>query len=117
MDCSLHMLHEKKGNVLILHLEGRFDALSTPEAEKIMLQYISEGNHLLLLDFSSVEYITSAGMRMLLSISKKLKSLSGKMVLFAVPDNVMDVLKLSGFDHILSIYETEKEAINHLDTL
>jgi anti-anti-sigma factor len=114
MDCSLLVKHEKKGNVLILHLEGRLDALSTPEAEKIMLQYISEGNHLLLLDFSSVEYITSAGMRMLLSISKKLKSLTGSMALFGVPANVLDVLTLSGFDHMLSIYETEKEAISHL---
>lgn len=117
MDCSLFVKHEKKGNVLILHLEGRLDALSTPEAEKILLQHIAEGNTLLLLDFSSVDYITSAGMRLLLSLSKKLKDLSGTIVLFGVPIHVMHVLKLSGFDHIVKIYETEKEALSHLYTL
>lgn len=109
------MKHEKKGNVLILHLEGRLDALSTPEVEQILLQHIEEGNTLLLLDFSSIDYITSAGMRMLLAISKKLKSLSGIMVVSGVPISVMDVLKLSGFDHILQIFQTEKEALSYLN--
>lgn len=117
MDCSIAVKHEKKGNVLILHLEGRLDALSTPDAEKIILQHIADGSTLLLLDFSSVDYITSAGMRLLLSLSKKLKGLSGTMVLYAVPPNVMDVFKLSGFDHILTIFETEKEALSYLHTL
>ena len=70
-----------KGDVLILRFTGRLDAMTTPELEKQVYQFIDRGQHKLLLDFSGVDYISSAGMRMLLATTKKLKNLSGQMVL------------------------------------
>ncbi len=49
---------------------------------------------------------------MLLSVTKKLKTLSGKLVLFSVSTNVMDILKMSGFDHVLEIAQNEEDAIH-----
>jgi anti-anti-sigma factor len=102
---------EVKGDVLLLIMNGRLDAVSSPTAERKVFDYIYGGQHKLLLDFAGVDYLSSAGMRMLLSITKKLKTLSGKLVICSVTSNVLDVLKMSGFDHVLDLVETEEDAL------
>lgn len=102
---------EQKGAVLSFHLLGRLDAVSSPGIEKKIFDRIREGHHFLVLNFSDVSYLSSAGMRMLLATVKRLKTLSGKMVVCCIPANVMDVLKMSGFDHVLELALTEEEAL------
>lgn len=100
---SAVLKEEKKGNVTVLNLKGRLDAITSPRAETRIFECINTGQHQILLDFSEVDYLSSAGMRMLLSTTKKLKTLSGRLVLCSVNVNVMDVLRMSGFDHVLEI--------------
>jgi anti-sigma B factor antagonist/stage II sporulation protein AA (anti-sigma F factor antagonist) len=107
----IEIQEQKTGDVFILRLKGRLDAISTPLTEKKIFDYINEGHYKILLDFAQVDYISSAGMRMLLSLTKKLKSLSGKLVLCNVTHNVMDVLKMSGFDHVLELTRSEEDAL------
>ncbi|MCE5316993.1 MAG: STAS domain-containing protein [Parachlamydia sp.] len=102
---------EKKGDILILRMRGRLDAVSSPATEKKVFECINSGQSKLILDFSGISYLSSAGMRMLLSTTKKLKSLSGRLVVSSVNPNVMDVLKMSGFDHVLDLSPTEDEAL------
>lgn len=102
---------QKVGDVLVLRFFGRLDALSTPDAEKKVFQLIDQGNAKILMDFTSVDYISSAGMRMLLAVTKKLKALSGRLVLCSITTNVMDVFKMSGFDHVLDLTPSEAEAL------
>lgn len=102
---------DNKGDVLILRIRGRLDAVSSPTAEKKVFECINNGQTKLLLDFSGVSYLSSAGMRMLLSTTKKLKNLSGKLVVCSIVPNVMDVLKMSGFDHVLELAKTEDDAL------
>ncbi len=105
-------LNEKQiGEVLVLEMQGRLDAVSTPDIEKKVFDYINHGKYKLILDFSGVDYISSAGMRMLLSTTKKLKGLSGHLVLCSITTNVMDVFKMSGFDHVLELSENKEEAL------
>jgi anti-anti-sigma factor len=111
MDSLVSIKEEIKGDVLVLRLSGRLDAVSSPSAERKVFDFINNGHHKLLLDFSGVDYLSSAGMRMLLSVTKKLKTLSGKVVLFSVIPNVMDVLKMSGFDHVLEIVKIEEDGL------
>lgn len=109
---GMDVKEEKKGDVLILRIKGRLDAISAPAAEKKVFDCINSGNSNLILDVSGVDYLSSAGMRMLLSTTKKLKSISGRMILFGMTNNVMDVLKMSGFDHVLELCRTEEEALH-----
>lgn len=111
MEGTVDVKEELKGDVLILHIRGRLDAISSPAAEKRVFDSINSGQHKLLLDFSGVTYLSSAGMRMLLSTTKKLKTLSGKLCVCQITSNVMDVLKMSGFDHVLELFQTEEEAL------
>jgi anti-sigma B factor antagonist/stage II sporulation protein AA (anti-sigma F factor antagonist) len=108
---TMDIAEEQKGDVLIVTVKGRLDAISSPTAERHVFDLINDGANKLILDLSSVDYLSSAGMRMLLSTTKKLKSQSGKLVLCSVTPNVMDVLKISGFDHVLDIVKTQDEAL------
>jgi anti-sigma B factor antagonist/stage II sporulation protein AA (anti-sigma F factor antagonist) len=104
-----------KQGVLVLAISGRLDAVTTPSIEKKAFEAIHKGHNRLLVDCSSLEYISSAGMRMLLSISKKLKNV-GVMALCNVSGNVLDVLKMAGFDHVLTIEQSEESALRTLTT-
>lgn len=111
LEGAVGVQEEKKGDILILHLKGKLDAISSPLTEKKIFDCINNGQHKLLLDFAGVDYLSSAGMRMLLSTTKKLKALSGKLVLCSITPNVMDVLVMSGFDHVLELAKNVDEAI------
>lgn len=111
MNGFVEMKEEFREGVLFLKMKGRLDTISSPIAEKAINEYISNGQNKIIFDFSGVDYLSSAGMRSLLSISKKLEALSGKLIICRLNDNVMDVLKMSGFDHVLVITGTEDEAL------
>lgn len=102
---------EAKGDVLILRMNGRLDAVSSPAAEHIVFDFINTGHAKLVFNFTGVDYLSSAGMRMLLSVTKKLKTMPGKLVICSVTTNVMDVLRMSGFDHVLELSLTEEDAL------
>jgi anti-sigma B factor antagonist/stage II sporulation protein AA (anti-sigma F factor antagonist) len=112
MEGVIEITEDKKGDILILRMKGRLDAVSAPSAERKVFEYINEGHTKLILDFSHVAYLSSAGMRMLLSTTKRLKSLAGKLVVCNIISNVMDVLKMSGFDHVLDLAKSEEEALH-----
>jgi len=101
---------EEKNNDLILRLEGRLDATTSIQLENVINDVMGGGKVKLLLDFSGIEYLSSAGMRVLLSMTKRLKGMEGYLKLFAVHDDVMEIIRLAGFESILQIYGDEGAA-------
>lgn len=98
---------------VILRLEGRLDAASAPLLEQRINPLIQEGHYHLLLDFSRVDYLSSAGMRVLLSVAKRLSAKKGELILFSLGEEVLEVIKMAGFHKILRILPSEKEAIQY----
>lgn len=111
MGAFLKIELENIENRVILRIDGRIDAASAPLLERKLISLIDEDHLHLVLDFSEVAYLSSAGMRVLLSAAKKLKLKNGGLVLFALVDDVMEVIKMAGFDKILHICTSEKEAL------
>lgn len=105
---------EEKGDVVVLRLQGRLDAASSPQLEKKINSIIESGHFKLILNLAGVDYLSSAGMRLMLSVSKKLKHLEGKIVACSLNEEVMDVIKMAGFHQVLELYPTEEECFNHL---
>jgi len=95
---------------VILRLEGRLDASSAPVLERKLQNLIGENHVFLFLDFTRVNYLSSAGMRTLLSISKQLKVKRGDLLLFSLGEEVAEIIQMAGFDKILHIFPSEKEA-------
>lgn len=109
-ESNIIIKESSQGDILVLHMTGRLDAVSSPNAEHAVFDFINKGHTKLIFDFSSVDYLSSAGMRMLLSVTKKLKTFPGKLIICQLHTNVMDVLKMSGFDHVLEITATLEDA-------
>ena len=89
------------GNKLVIALEGRLYTSTAPDLEaelKASLGDIAE----LILDFNKLEYISSAGLRVVLSAQKTM-SKQGEMKLVGVNDEVMEVFEITGFVDILTI--------------
>lgn len=97
------MIVEKKleGNHLILLISGRVDTVTSPELEKI-IQESSAGIAHLTLDFAKLEYISSAGLRVVL-MAQKLMSHQGDMNLINVNPDIKDIFDMTGFSEILNI--------------
>jgi anti-anti-sigma factor len=95
----------KQDGTTIVEPQGRVDSGSAPELESSLLGHVGAGETKLVVDLASVEYISSAGLRVLLMLAKKLQSTNGRLVLCAMPESVRLVFELAGF---LPIFETEK---------
>ena len=92
---------KKNTQETIINVAGRLDTITAPVLEKTINDNIV-GIQSLSLDFNGLEYISSAGLRVLLGAQKKMKSI-GPMKLFGVCEEIMEVLEMTGFADILNI--------------
>lgn len=88
---------------LTLALEGRLDTVTTPTLEAELKQSLNDVTELVF-DFSQLEYISSAGLRVLLAAQKTMNK-QGSMVIRHVNEAIMEVFEVTGFSDILSIEE------------
>ena len=89
-------------DTLTLTLTGRLDTTTAPQLEKALQENL-DNIHSLTLDFAGVEYISSAGLRVLLSAQKKMNAAAGTMKVTHVNEMVMEVFDITGFADILTI--------------
>ena len=90
----------KEGDTFKITVEGRLDTNTSPELEAALKEL--EGVKKLIFDFEKLEYISSAGLRILLACQKKM-NLQGSMVVKNVNAQVREVLDITGFSDILTI--------------
>lgn len=92
---------KKKTNELVLEITGRLDTTTAPSLDKILNENFDNLKSLIL-DFKGLEYISSAGLRVLLSAQKKINKF-GTMKVVNVDESVMEVFEITGFADILTI--------------
>lgn len=93
-----------------LGLRGRLDAAGVGEVEVRFTSLTVPRAKPLLLDMSEVAFLASLGLRMLLTVAKALDGRGAKMVLLSPQPAVREVLKLTGFDDLLPVYDDEGKA-------
>ena len=92
---------KKTRTATVIEIAGRLDTTTAPVLDKTICEDISENSDLTL-DLKNLEYISSAGLRVLLSAQKRMQK-SGSMKLRNVCEEVMDVFEMTGFADILKI--------------
>lgn len=92
---------ELRGTILTVTVEGRLDTTTAPQLEAELKESLA-GIDELNLDFAALEYISSAGLRVVLS-AQKIMNKQGKMTVRNVNETVMDVFEVTGFVDILTI--------------
>ena len=101
----------KEAKATVVAITGRLDAVTAPEYEKKMQELIGGGDVCFVVDFEALEYISSAGLRVLLVIAKLLKAKSGQVRFAKVAGTVKEVFDISGFGSIFQIDTTVADAL------
>jgi len=105
---------EKVDKGVVVSVTGRMDAVTSPDFEKEMDRWIEDGEILFVVDLKSLDYISSSGLRSILSIAKKLKARKGKILLASLKNVVKEVFEISGFSTIIPLYESLDTAMSDL---
>ena len=93
---------DKNGSNLTVHLSGELNTMTAPELSALLNQELG-GVKALTLDFSECDYVSSAGLRVLLATFKQMKAAKGSMSLANVGENFKDVLENTGLDAVFGI--------------
>ncbi len=96
----------------LVELSGRLDGKTTPVAQEAISPLVKDGCQLVL-DFSQVTFMSSAGLRLLISLRRQLAT-SGEMVLVGLSEQIKNTMEITGFLDYFSILETRKEALASL---
>jgi anti-sigma B factor antagonist len=94
---------EKNGTALTVHLSGELNTLSAPELSALLSKELG-GVNALTLDFAQCDYVSSAGLRVLLATFKQMKAAKGSMKLSNVGENFLDVLQNTGLDAVFGVF-------------
>jgi len=107
----MDIAEQEDGGVLVLSPSGRLDSNTAPVFETVLLGRIGDGHTRLVLDFGQLDYISSAGLRVLLMAAKRLKQTDGRLALCAVKAHIVEVFEISGFLSIFTVAGSRGEAL------
>ena len=104
----------KEGEITLVTIAGRLDSTNYIGVEKRLTAIVDKDERILLLDCTDLEFISSAGLRTLLGILKKMTAVEGKFSLCSLSDKIKKVFEMSGFHKLFTIYGTRSEALKDL---
>ncbi len=99
MDITEHQL----GTGVVLEPQGRIDSSTSKSFEERLMQALDRGPTAVIVDLSNVEYVSSAGLRVLLVAAKKIKSAGNQLILCGLSSHIREVFDISGFSAIFVI--------------
>jgi anti-anti-sigma factor len=100
----------KKGNYLVIELNGRLDTSNYGELEKSLIELIDKGVKDIIVNCAGLNYISSSGLRVFLMALKKITMSGGNFRLCSLQDNIREIFEIAGFTSIFSIFNTLDEA-------
>lgn len=102
----------KAGNFTEIKLTGRLDTNTAPELEKELIGMINNGEEDILVNFTTLDYISSSGLRVFLVAAKMLDTKGKKLSFCAMKDYILEVFEIAGFSILFNIYNTREEALS-----
>lgn len=109
--CKMEIIQEKVNDVAIVEIKGRLDVTTASDLEQVFTKLLGENQNKVLVECRELEYISSAGLRVLLNAAKQYNKVSGQIMLAGLSQNVKQVFEISGFTSIFPIYATRDEAL------
>jgi anti-sigma B factor antagonist len=97
-------------DVVVVSVKGEVDAITAPELDAFLKDQLDQRKNMVV-NFSRLDYISSAGLRVLLAVVKEARKCAGDLRLAKVKDNIEKVLNVSGFISILKIYPDVDAAV------
>jgi anti-anti-sigma factor len=91
----------REGGVLVISVSGRLDAETATDLQTAVLSRVDSGEASIVLDLEGLEYVSSAGLRVVLMAAKRLQQAGGSLVVCSLQDTVLEVFRVSGMDSII----------------
>lgn len=110
-ESGMQVSSTRRDGILVLSLDGRLDSLGAIDLGDAILQHLEETDRTAVFDLEHVSYLSSAGIRAILSTEKTLKGRKGKIHLSGVQPYPISVLEMTGFSALLSLHPTCSDAI------
>lgn len=107
----MNLEQEIRGDIAILRPVGRLDSATSPELERTVLERLASGCNRIVFDLGDMDYVSSAGLRVILLAGKKLRASQGKLVLAGMRDVVRDVFEMSGFLSLFAVTPNLDDAL------
>jgi stage II sporulation protein AA (anti-sigma F factor antagonist) len=107
----MEIAEETSGETLVIAARGRVDSVSSGELERRLVGHLDAGVRHVVVDLAGVEYISSAGLRVLLLTAKRLKPPLGVLVLCGLGPGVRAVLELAGFTSLFTVEPDREHAL------
>lgn len=107
----MNIVTTERDGAAIMSIEGRLDGHHAQAAESAFLALTGEGHTRFVFDFTQMQYISSAGLRVVLVAAKKVRALQGRLVCANMSEQVRDVFEMSGFLSILETAASTDEAL------
>ncbi|UCD89879.1 MAG: STAS domain-containing protein [Desulfobacterales bacterium] len=110
----MEIIEQLQNEVCIFKLNGRLDSTTSHQLEEKIFVAIKNESNQMIIDFEGLDYISSAGLRVILKASKALKRSEGSIVLCSMQDYVKEVFEIAGFDAFLPIATKINDAFEML---
>ena len=110
----MEITQKEENGIVSISIKGRLDADSSPEAEKVVKQALAGQTTRVLFNLSALEYLSSAGLRVLLSAAKEIRRREGKIVLCSLNEFVKEIFEVSGFQSLIPIAESVESGLEIL---
>ena len=107
----MSIITNNNDGVFVVVPSGRLDTNTSPEAEKVLIESIESGEKKVLFDFSQTDYLSSAGLRIILKAAKLLKPKGGHVMLCNTNEQIYEVLEISGFLNMVKCHDSLEAAI------
>lgn len=108
----MDIIEKRLNEIIIFKLNGNLNSNTSPELEDKIFEAIKNDSKNMILDFEDLDYISSAGLRVIMKTAKNLKQSEGMIVLCSMQDYVKEVFEIAGFDAYLPIFSNMDDALN-----
>jgi len=113
---KMEIIQSLIGDIPVLSVSGKIDAVTSKDLETALIGLIDQNKNFLVVDMEKVEFLSSSGLRVLMASLNKLKHKDGDLKLAALQPFVKDVFFMTGANRFFSIYPSQGEAIESLQT-
>ena len=110
----MEIIQKEENGIVSIAIKGRLDADSSQEAEKVVKDALKGQTTRVLFNLAELEYLSSAGLRVLLGAAKEMRRRDGKIALCALNDFVKEIFEVSGFQSLIPITDSVESGIELL---
>jgi len=110
----MELSSEARDNAMVVRLEGNLDTNTSVAAQEYLNNVMDDGASRIVVSLQKVDFVSSAGLRILLATAKRLGGSGGSLGICGLNETVTEVFEISGFSTILNVFSTEDEALTGL---